>query len=123
MATNVPKKASSVWVELPCMRGPVGAQRLRQWLPVHREIQARTAARRERVLAHDWACKRLCRILRLSEARMWNGFIPPASDQLGRLDDNPIRAALIKLLHDVEDAEREPIRVGDITPRVPELVE
>jgi hypothetical protein len=106
-----------VWVEMPFMRGPIGAQRLREWLPEQRQIRERTAARRERVLAHEWARKRICRILGHTDAAKWNGYIPPATRASdGKVDDNPIRDALIQLLHEVEDAERPPIHVGDITP-------
>lgn len=116
-------KASSVWPEMPFMRGPAGAQRLRQWLPAQQQIRAKTAARRERVLAHEWARKRLSRILgvALVDVVKWNGFVPPATDQTGRPDHNPLRDDLMQLLHDVEAAElaedrRPPIHVGDITP-------
>jgi len=97
--------ASSVWPEMPFMRGPVGAQRLREWLPVQREIRAKTAARRQRVLAHEWACKRLCLILGIKEARQWNGYIPPARDDKGDIRPNPVRQNLNELLRDVEKAE------------------
>lgn len=106
MARNqLPPTASSVWVEMPFMRGPVGAQRLREWLPVVRDNRAQTATRRQRVLAHEWAGKRLCLILSLKEARHWSGYIPPAKDEHGRIRANPVRQDLIALLRDVEKAD------------------
>jgi hypothetical protein len=120
-----PTKASSVWPEMPFMRGPVGAQRLREWLPVQRQIRENTAKRRERVLAHEWARKRLRAILHIERSEQWNGFIPPATDQHGHCHRNPVRDALIELCKDVvqaeEDGPRPPIHVGDITPTAPEL--
>jgi hypothetical protein len=97
-STNSPR-ASSVWPEMPFMRGPVGAQRLRELLPVLRDVRARTLARRERVLAHEWACKRVCLILNLKDARQWNGYIPAAGDR------TPVRDALVDLCKEVEAAE------------------
>lgn len=104
--SNLPPTAASVWVEMPFMRGPVGAQRLREWLPVLRDIRARTAARRQRVLAHDWACKQLCVILSLSDAKAWNGYIPPARDDRDRARRNPTREALIALCKEVAAADQ-----------------
>lgn len=103
--SNLPPTASSVWPEMPFMRGPVGAQRLREWLPVLREIRAKTAVRRQRVLAHDWACKRLCLILGIKEARQWNGYLPPMRDDRESARSNPVRQNLIELLRDVEKAD------------------
>ncbi|MDP8971184.1 MAG: hypothetical protein M3N52_11965 [Actinomycetota bacterium] len=97
---------ASVWVQAPFLRGPQGAERLRQWLPQHREIRARCAARRERVLRHEWARARLCRLLGIADAGMWNGYVPPALDQRGQPDTgNAVRRELVALLKDVEKAE------------------
>lgn len=104
MAADSPR-ASSVWPEMPFMRGPKGAERLRQWLPKSREIRANTAARRERVLAHDWARERLCHILYISDARKWNGYVPPSRDEHGRPFRSEQRRALIELLREVGAAE------------------
>jgi len=103
---DTPRTATSVWVEMPFMRGPVGAQRLREWLPVLRDIRAKTAARRQRVLAHEWACKRLCLILDIKEARHWNGYIPPATDDRDKARRNPTREDLIALLKEVAAADQ-----------------
>lgn len=105
MSSNNAPRASSVWPEMPFMRGPVGAQRLRELLPVLRDVSIKTQARRDRVLAHQWACRRLCLILNLQDARQWNGYIPPALDDRGSASRNPIREALIELLKEVEAAE------------------
>jgi hypothetical protein len=110
MSSNTSPRASSVWPEMPFMRGPVGAQRLRELLPVLRDVRAKTAARRARVLAHEWACRRLCLILNLKDAQQWNGYVPPARDDYGSRD------ALIKLLHDVAAADG----MGDADPELAE---
>ena len=57
-----PRRISSVWTELPFMRGPQAAERLREWRQVHAEVKRQCAERRARVLAHDWAHKELCRV-------------------------------------------------------------
>lgn len=101
---RAPARMRSVWPEMPFMRGPDGAARLREWLPQQQEIRRKHAARRDRVLAHDWAASRLRLILGLSDARHWNGYVAPATD--GRQNDSPIRAALLELLRDVEQAEQ-----------------
>lgn len=105
MSSNGPAKASSVWPEMPFMRGPRGAERLREWLPQLREIREQTAARRARVLAHDWAKKELCLILGLKKAEQWNGYVAPHLAGEGHVNDSPKRVALIELLRKV--AERE----------------
>jgi hypothetical protein len=105
MSSNASPRASSVWVEMPFMRGPVGAQRLRELLPVLRDVREKTQLRRARVLSHEWACRRVCLILNLPDARQWNGYIPPARDDHGRRPSNPIREALIELCKEVEAAE------------------
>lgn len=105
MSSSNSPRASSVWPEMPFMRGPVGAQRLRELLPVLRDVRTKTEARRTRVLAHAWACRRVCLILNLKEAKQWNGYIPPARDDRGALTHNPVREALIELLKEVEAAE------------------
>lgn len=105
MATDSPR-ASSVWPEMPFMRGPTGAQRLREWLPKSREIRAATATRRERVLAHDWARTRLCQILLISDAQRWNGYVPPSRDEHGRPVRSELRRALIELLREVGAADQ-----------------
>lgn len=97
---------SSVWVEMPFMRGPAGAERLRQWLPTARQNREAAANRRARVLAHPWASKRLCLILELDDARKWNGFVPPARDPEGQPNQHPSRRELIELLRDVATADQ-----------------
>lgn len=112
MATNNSVRASSVWPEMPFMRGPAGAQRLREWLPDYRQRRAATAARRERVLAHDWACKRLCLILGLTDARNWNGYVPELRNTDGAINPYENRRALIELLRDVDTADRNAAELG-----------
>ncbi|MCG5460823.1 hypothetical protein MED01_004249 [Micromonospora sp. MED01] len=105
MASNNSPRASSIWPQMPFMRGPVAAQRLRDWLPQYRERRAEVAARRERVLAHEWARKQLCTILGLSDARNWNGYIPEARNADGVLNPYESRRALIELLREVAAAD------------------
>lgn len=116
MASSSPVRASSVWVEMPFMHGPKGAERLRELLPILREIRARNAARRERVLAYEWAQKRLCLILGISDARHWNGYVPEARDAEGKPNPWENRRALIDLLRDVamedQKAISEPVGVA-----------
>lgn len=107
MASNISPRASSIWPQMPFMRGPAAAQRLREWLPQYRERRAEIAARRERVLAHEWARKRLCTILGLSDARNWNGYVPEARDADGRLNPYESRRALIELLREVAAADSD----------------
>lgn len=106
MASNLSPRASSIWPQMPFMRGPAAADRLREWLPQYRQQRAEIAARRERVLAHDWACKRLCQILGLSNARNWNGYLAPYRDADGRVNHYETRSALIELLREVAAADR-----------------
>lgn len=102
-------RASSVWPEMPFMRGPAGAERLRAWLPDYRAKRNKNAARRERVLAHDWACKRLCQILNLTDARQWNGYVPPLKDADGRINPYESRRLLMGLLRDVAAADPQAV--------------
>jgi hypothetical protein len=96
-----PASAGSVWTELPFMRGPQGAERLRAWARQQSEVKRACAARRERVLAYDWARARLCRVLSLSRAENWNGFVPPARDSDGQINTSSRRRELMDLLRDV----------------------
>jgi hypothetical protein len=96
---------ASVWAEMPFMRGPIGAARLREWLPRHHQIRAEALARRDRVLAHDWAAKRLCSILMLSRAEQWNGYVPPATDAEGNANTSPTRRAMLELFREIVQAE------------------
>lgn len=105
MPSNQPPRASSVWPEMPFMRGPVGAQRLRDLIPALRSARQQVEKNKARVLAHDWARKRLCVILNLSDAKQWNGYVPPARDHLGVLAHNPVREALMELFKEVRAAE------------------
>lgn len=98
-------KASSVWPEMPFMRGPKGAERLREWLPEQRRIHEQALRRRARVLAHDWACKRLCHILALTDASHWNGYVPTSHDDQGRINNSAIRHSLVELLREVANAD------------------
>ncbi|MFE9955860.1 hypothetical protein [Micromonospora sp. NPDC005299] len=106
MASNNSPRASSIWPQMPFMRGPAAAQRLREWLPQYRQQRNEIANRRERVLAYDWACKRLCQILSLSHARNWNGYVPPYKDADGRVNTYETRRELIELLREVAAADR-----------------
>jgi len=92
---------------MPFMRGQQGAERLREWSKQQREIRAKCARRRARVLRHEWACARLCQILNLADARRWNGFVPPAKDADGNPNRLPSRLALIELLREIDRVETE----------------
>lgn len=92
---------ASVWTELPFMRGPQGADRLRQWGRAQSEIKRQCAARRERVLAYDWARRRLCAIFGYTRAENWNGYVPPARDSEDLINTSPGRRQLMDLLRDV----------------------
>jgi hypothetical protein len=102
-----PRRVSSVWTELPFMRGPEAADRLREWARAHAEVKRQTAERRQRVLVHDWARPQLCRILGLSRAENWYGFVAPARNPDGDLNTSPTRRALVALLREVEQFENE----------------
>lgn len=106
MATREPRRIASVWPEMPVMRGPAGAERLREWLPRARQIREANASRRQRVLAHEWARTRLRHLLDLERAEQWTGFVPPVHDSSGGFNDSPVRRALVELLRDVEQAEQ-----------------
>ncbi len=104
---KTPMRAVSVWPEMPFMRGPQGAERLRQWIRMQREVKDQCAARRRRVLAHDWARERLRLIFHLADAEQWNGYVPPVRDEHDRLNTSSHRRELMALLHDVERFEQE----------------
>lgn len=107
-----PARASSVWLGMPCINGPKGAERLRELVPMLHAAQAQREERRARVLAHPWARARLCHIFGYKKAGNWNGYVPPRSDpaedkgnQLARPNTSPQRAALVQLLRDVQHFE------------------
>lgn len=100
-----PRKASSVWPEMSCMRGPEGAERLHRLVPLLRANRDACAARREAVLRHDWARRRLCHILTIARPDQWNGYVPPAGA-------SPTRRALVALLAEVDEHEREMHEIG-----------
>lgn len=106
MAPRDGLRASSVWPEMPFMRGPQAAERLHELLPVLRDNRRRALQRRDRVLAHDWARRRLCIILQTTDAKKWNGFLPLAENNLGDLRKSEIRHSLIELLRDVAAADK-----------------
>lgn len=96
-------------------RGPRSAAMERVQLEVRRKCQERRA----RVLAHDWARKRLCEIFGYDEpgrppgdgARKWNGYVPPAFNPLTKENralpnTSPYRAKLLDLLRDVDHFEK-----------------
>jgi hypothetical protein len=95
------------------MRGEKGAARLREWRITSRDTRTRALTRRDRVLAHDWAAKRLCLILDITRAEHWTGYVPPRLDGDGRLDTTPARSALVALLLDVASADGEALPVED----------
>lgn len=104
MATTAPPQASSIWGVLPGVTSP----RKRQLAALQAEARQQAAQRRERVLKHEWACARLCRIFGYKAAQQWNGYLPPARDpaedrgaQLSRANTSPQRKALVQLFHDV----------------------
>jgi len=108
-----PKQASSVWMEMPFMRGPEGARRLSEWARAHAVIRRQCSERRARVLLHDWAAVRLCRIFGYSQAGNWNGFVPPARDSSDdRVNTSSQRRELMELLHDIERFENKGIANG-----------
>lgn len=101
-----PGKASSVWPLMPFMRGQKAATRLRDLMPQLAAAHARAAARRERVLRHEWARKRLCSICGYKRAEQWNGHVPPARTPDGALNTSPVRRALVELLREVAEYEQ-----------------
>jgi hypothetical protein len=103
----VPFQMKSVWPEMPFMRGPEGAERLRWWMQEQRSIRTAVENRRARVLAYEWAATRLRHILQIADARHWNGFVPPLLDHEGDPNSSSIRRALIELLRDVAETDQK----------------
>ncbi|MFC6090729.1 hypothetical protein [Saccharothrix lopnurensis] len=64
-----------------------------------------SADRRRAVLAYPDLARRLRLLLDLPDAKRWTGYMPPAVDQNGRPNDSPIRAALVKLVHEAYTRE------------------
>lgn len=109
---NPPVKASSVWREMPFIKGSKGPGRLRELTQILSASADQARERRTRVLAHDWARRRLCLIFGYSDANHWNGYVPGKtlppdvrSDEL-RPNPSPHRAALVQLLRDVHEYEQ-----------------
>lgn len=99
----IERKAFShnIWPQMPFMRGPKAAERLRQ-LTADLAIVAQAAqTRRDRVIAHPWAAKRLCLIFGYQRPEQWTGYVPPSTTAEGTHNDSPWRAELIQLLRDV----------------------
>jgi hypothetical protein len=102
--TTVPPRASSVWGATPTARGTRG-QQLRE---IRAAARQQAEQRRARVLAHEWACIRLCEIFGYTAATQWNGYVPPKADplpdrgpQVALPNPSPHRGALVQLLRDV----------------------
>lgn len=102
--TTIPPRASSLWDATPFARG---ARKL-DLQQRQRDARQQAQQRRERVLKHEWASKRLCTLFGYKSATQWNGYVPPAADpaenggaQLARRNTAPHRAALVQLLRDV----------------------
>lgn len=100
----VPPRASSLWDATP---GVTGARK-RELTTRQAEAKQQAKQRRERVLKHEWACARLCRMFGYASATQWSGYVPPKADpmpdrgpQVARPNSSPQRAALIQLLRDV----------------------
>lgn len=107
--TSVPPRASSVWAVMPAATEVRRRERQR----IQEEARQQCQQRRERVLAHEWACKRLCQIFSYKQATQWNGYVPPKWDPLPdrlseprKLNTSPHRKALVQLLHDVDEFDR-----------------
>jgi hypothetical protein len=107
--STVPPRASSVWDATPPARGTRG-QQLRE---IRAAAKQQADQRRARVLAHPWACERLCKIFGYKDATQWNGYVPPKADplpdrgpQVALPNTAPHRAALVQLLRDVAEFDR-----------------
>lgn len=107
-----PAKASSVWREMPFIKGHKGPGRLRELTIILAASAEQARVRRARVLAHEWARRRLCLIFGYKDANHWNGYVPGktlppdiGSDEL-RPNTSPHRAALVQLIRDVDHFER-----------------
>ncbi len=107
---DIPQRASTAWGKTAA----VGARtaRGRELIAILAESRRQAAARRDRVLRHDWATKRLCVIFGYKQATQWSGYVPPRSDpaddhgpQLSRPNTSPHRAALVQLLRDIKQFE------------------
>lgn len=109
MARNdIPQLASTAWGKTPVAKTARGRELARVQAEARRQCQAR----RERVLKHEWAQKRLCKIFGYKQATQWNGYIPPRADplpdtghQVAKPNTSPFRAALNQLLKDVKHFE------------------
>lgn len=100
-----PTRASSSWGSTP----PAKGSRRFDLQRIQREARETAQQRRERVLKHEWAAKRLCKIFGYASATQWNGYVPPKADplpdkgpQVAKPNTSPFRAALMQLLRDVE---------------------
>lgn len=120
--TTVPPRASSIWDATPA-----ATQARREQRRLIREQAAQQAAqRRARVLAHEWARARLCKLFGYTDATQWNGYVPPKADplpdrgaQVAKPNDSPYRKALVQLIRDVAEFDR----TGQMPAEVLEAVE
>ena len=96
-----PAFKGGIWPQMPFMRGPKAAERMRQLNADLAIVSQAATTRRTRVLAHPWAAKRLCLIFGYSRPEQWSGYVPPATTAEGDHNDSPLRAALLELLREV----------------------
>ena len=104
---------TSVWRDMPFTRHPKAKERLTELSAALTKASDDAKARRERVLKHEWAQKRLCQIFGYTKAEQWRGYIPPRLDpetdgeqSFRPLNQSPYRRDLIRLLHEVAEFER-----------------
>lgn len=114
--TTVPPRASSIWDATPLGRGTLG----RETREIVIAARQQADQRRTRVLAHEWARARLCKIFGYKDATQWNGYVPPKADplpdrglQVARPNTTPHRTALVQLLRDVAEFDRTGQMPGD----------
>lgn len=103
---DTPQLASTAWGKTPVV---AKTARGRELIRVQAEAKRQAVARRERVLKHDWAQKRLRQIFGYKSATQWNGYVPPRADplpdsghQVAKPNTSPFRAALMQLMREVE---------------------
>lgn len=107
---DVPQLASTAWGKTPAV---ARTARGRQVQALQAEARQKCHTRRERLLKHEWAQKRLCAIFGYKNAAQWNGYLPPATDplpatgaQIAKPNTSPHRASLVRLLNDIVHFEK-----------------
>lgn len=106
---DIPQLASTAWGKTPAV---AKSARGRELLRIQAEAKRQCVARRERVLKHHWAAKRLCAVFGYKSATQWNGYVPPRADplpdtghQVAKPNTSEHRTALMQLLKDVQRFE------------------